>query len=122
MDQNIEIKILKQQIKDLKNKLFELTIVQSCDRNDDRFYPEETEGSRIAAEIRAVCNSLSDEERQEWRQKALDIIYKDCPEQDPRNKVIPANQELKDKMSRLAARPPVSFEQAKEQVDNTKRG
>ncbi len=47
-------------------------------------YPEETEGSRIAREIRAACNELSEEQREIHFNQALDRIYKNYPEQDPR--------------------------------------
>lgn len=47
-------------------------------------YPDETEGTKIARENRAICNNLTEEERGIYLNKALDIIYKDCPEKDPR--------------------------------------
>jgi hypothetical protein len=38
-------------------------------------YPEETEGSRLAAEIRQRCNKLTKEQRQEHFQQAMAMIY-----------------------------------------------
>jgi len=84
MDQNIEIKILKQQIRDLKNKLFEATLVQPRDRIDNLEYPEETEGSKAARANRIICNKLTDEEREIYYNQALDMIYEKCPQDDPR--------------------------------------
>jgi len=48
--------------------------------------PEETFGTKAAREIRAVCNKLTDKEREIYLNKSLDLIYKDCPAQDPRKK------------------------------------
>ena len=57
--------------------------------NENLEYPEETFGTKAAREIRAVCNNLNltDEEREIYFNKALDLIYKDCPTQDPRKKI-----------------------------------
>jgi hypothetical protein len=38
-------------------------------------YPDETEGSRLAAETRRRCNKLTAEERREHLRKAMSIIY-----------------------------------------------
>jgi hypothetical protein len=38
-------------------------------------YPEETEGSRVAAETRRRCNKLTAEERREHLRKAMSIVY-----------------------------------------------
>jgi len=38
-------------------------------------YPDETEGSRLAAETRRRCNKLTTEERREHLRKAMSIIY-----------------------------------------------
>lgn len=84
MDKDIEIRILKQQIEDLKNKLFESTIVQPHDRCDDRFYPAETEGSKASRANRIICNKLTNEEREIYLNQALDMIYEGCPQDDPR--------------------------------------
>lgn len=54
--------------------------------NENLEYPEETFGTKAAREIRAVCNKLTDQEIEIYFNKALDVIYKDYPEQDPRNK------------------------------------
>jgi hypothetical protein len=39
-------------------------------------YPDETEGSRLAAETRRRCNKLTAEERREHLRKAMSIIYR----------------------------------------------
>lgn len=41
-------------------------------RNYD--YPEETEGSKLAAEIRAKCNKLSRKERMKYLRLGMKII------------------------------------------------
>jgi len=38
-------------------------------------YPDETEGSRFAAETRRRCNKLTAEKRREHLRKAMSIIY-----------------------------------------------
>ena len=38
-------------------------------------YPEETNGSRLAAEIRQRCNKLTPEQRREHFEQALAMIY-----------------------------------------------
>jgi hypothetical protein len=38
-------------------------------------YPDETEGSRFAAETRRRCNKLNAEERREHLRKAMSVIY-----------------------------------------------
>jgi hypothetical protein len=44
---------------------------------------EETQGTRWAAEIRAECNNLSDEERERLLAAAMRIIYADVPKPAP---------------------------------------
>lgn len=44
-------------------------------------YPEETEGTRLAAQARAECNSLSREERAKLLEGALKVIYGGSPKQ-----------------------------------------
>ena len=38
-------------------------------------YPEETEGSRLAAEIRQRCNKLTPDQRREHFEQAMAMIY-----------------------------------------------
>ncbi len=38
-------------------------------------YPDESKGSRLAAETRRRCNKLNVEERREHLRKAMSIIY-----------------------------------------------
>jgi len=42
-------------------------------------YPDETEGSILAAEMRRRCNRLTAEERREHLRKAMSIIYSVTP-------------------------------------------
>lgn len=57
-------------------------ITKTISKNFDS--PEETQGSIWAREIREKCNKLTDEETDNLYNQALDIIYKNAPELDPR--------------------------------------
>lgn len=54
----------------------------------DEYYSEVNErpsiGTILATKIRAACNNMTQEERDEALNRALDIIYINCPEKDPR--------------------------------------
>jgi hypothetical protein len=44
-------------------------------------YPVETEGSRIAAKLRAECNNLSSEEREKLLELGMKLAYGQRPKQ-----------------------------------------
>ncbi len=46
-------------------------------------YPEETEGSRIAAELRKQTNKLTREQRREFFRRAMVRIYGGQPKETP---------------------------------------
>jgi hypothetical protein len=43
--------------------------------NKEIQYPEKTEGSEIAAQVRAKTNSLSEEEREHYLKIGMSVIY-----------------------------------------------
>lgn len=96
MDQNIEIKILQQQIRDLKNKLFESTIVQ----------PRDFRESNINKQLPKVTVELPDhygepkEAKVFWTEEKENEIHV-CVRVEQYDKLEKENQELRADKLRL---------------------